>query len=89
LDGESHAHINLLFDELNVFLAAKSVINAIDLPAVITDAIAVSFADYTLADKATLLTLADGSFQYKVDLMKHHANLKVVFLADATVVCEE
>jgi hypothetical protein len=89
LDGESHAHVNLLFDALDSFLAAKSMINAIDLPAVITDAIAVSYADYTLAEKATLLTLADGSFQYKVDLMKHHANLKVVFLADATVVCEE
>ncbi len=89
LDGESHTHLNLLFNTLDTFLAAKSVINASDLPAVITDAVAVSYADYTIADKASLLTLVDGSFQYKVDLIKHHANLKVVFLADAAVVCEE
>lgn len=89
LDGESHSHLNLLFNTLDEFLATKTIILASDLPLAITDAIAVSYADYTIADKASLLTLADGSIQYKVDLVKHHAKLKVVFLADATVVCEE
>lgn len=89
IDSAHSEHAKLIFDASGLYLAKASRLKSADLPEIITTAVTNQYATYSLRNKAEMLTLADGSIQYKVYLYLHDTKLKVVFTSDGTVICEE
>ncbi len=80
--------LKLIFDETNSFAAVANRMLTTELPAVVTDFVAVSYPEYTLRTKAEKFTLADNSIQYKAFLHADSLGFSVVVAADGTLVCE-
>jgi hypothetical protein len=89
IDSSYSAHHKLIFDASGLFLAQAHRMLSAGLPATVVAALATNYAAYTLRDKAELLTLADGTKQYRVFLHLNQVRLSVVFSEDGTVVCEQ
>ena len=82
--------VKLFFDSSNNFVMAGTRTTYAAVPQVIKDYVTTNYAAYTAKDKATMLTLANGTIQYAVFLeIEHQSHKRVIFNADGTFVCEQ
>lgn len=89
LDSLHSAHQKLIFDTAGLFLASVNRVDSTEIPAAVLTAITTNFPGYNLRHKAELLTLADGSLQYRLFLKSETDKVKVILLADGSIVCED
>lgn len=83
--------VDLYFTQAGEFLFAAKEIKISDLPNAIRNAIATNFPGYGIEDdKTERFQLADGSFQYKVELERNSgSDVEVIFDANGRIVCRE
>ena len=81
--------VKLAFDASGVYLFKSVRIKYSTVPALISDAVASNYADYTAMNRAGLRTYPDSVLQYVVFLKQDSIHRKVVFNADGTVNCEK
>ena len=81
------ADIELSFDANGSFLYSETETATTALPATVTDAVTANYASFTIKE-ASVLTLADGSTQYEVEVKKGLDKREVRITNEGIVVCE-
>ena len=79
--------IELSFDADGNFLYSETDMATATLPATVTDAVTANYASFTLKE-ASILTLADGSTQYEVEVKNGLDKREVRITNEGVVVCE-
>ena len=87
-DKKDEEEIELTFDMEGNLLFTEREINTDALPDAVKNSIASNYGDYKLKE-AEELEMADGTFQYEVELKKDGKELDVLFNSEGTVICEE
>ena len=81
--------VKLVFDEAGAYLMKTQRINYSEVPAEVSTSVTSNYATYQARKRASLITLADGTLQYKVYLSLDGTRKSVIFNADGTVSCEK
>jgi hypothetical protein len=81
--------IDLYFDMTGSFLMKADLIRYFDLPLTVREFLIATYPGFFVCEIPKMMTLADGSVQYKVNLSKHHAKKTVWLDANAVIICEQ
>lgn len=87
IDKPGEKPVSLFFDLPGTFVMKSDRIRFFDLPLSVKDYIAANYAGYHPGE-TELLTMADGTLQYHVDLLKPHQMKRITFDAGGVVICE-
>ena len=81
--------VKLVFDEAGAYLMKTQRIAYTEVPAEVSTSVTSNYATYQIRKRASLITLTDGTLQYKVYLFLDGTHKSVTFNADGTVSCEK
>lgn len=88
LELADDTELDLTFSATGELLFSEGDINSSDLPEAVTQSIANNYPDYSI-DEAEIITMADATTRYEVELESSAAEIEVLFDDSGEVICEQ
>jgi hypothetical protein len=81
--------MSLIFKPDGTYLQKEEDISFRNAPQTVKEVIRNNYRNYKVSGQIEVLTLADNTIQYLIDLQKDNESKEVIFTADGQIVCED